>query len=580
MVKPAENKSNGGKRLNRRDALTRFGLLLAIIALVNVAGNFFYFRWDMTAEKRYSISKPSKEMLRNLKDEVTIKVYLTGELNAQLERLRKSTENMLKEFRSYGGAKIEYEFFDPMAIKDLSERKRVVTDLIQRGMAPTNSVSQSGGSKSENLVFPYALITYGGHEYPVNLLENQMGYDATEIINHSEILLEYKFANAIKKLSRYRPPRIGFIEGNGELNELETADLKQTLEGLQYEVKRLNLHTSVNIPERFDVVLIARPTIAFNEQDKFKIDQYVMRGGKVIWLMDGTNVSMDSVSLSPTGQMVEATDLNLDDQLFKYGARINGDVIQDIGLCDEIQLVVGKVGDAPQTQAFKWYYYPLLVSDNNHAIVRNLAPVVAHYASTIDTIHNPGISKTILLHTTQYSKALLAPTRVHFGILMSQPNPEYYKQPYLPVAVLLEGEFESVFKNRLSPEFLSAIDTIDKIKFIEKGSKNKMIVISDGDMVRNDIRSDSSVYQLGFNKFNGRQYANKEFMLNCIEYLIDDSGIFETRNKEVKVRLLDTVKANNERWFWQLVNIVLPIAVIVLFGFGFVFYRRYRYAKA
>ncbi len=579
MVEQKKDNKGGGKRLNRRDALVRFGLLLAIIVLANVVSNFFYFRWDMTAEKRYSISNPSKQLLRNLKDEVTIKVYLTGELNAQLERLRKSTENMLKEFRSYGGTKVEYEFFDPMAIKNLDERKKFMMDLIQRGMAPTNSVSQTKTSKSESLVFPYAMVAYGGREYPVNLLENQIGYDASEIINHSEILLEYKLINAIKKLSQYRPPRIGFVEGNGELNELETADLKQTLEGLQYEVKRLDLRTNVNIPERFDAVIVARPTIPFNEQDKFKLDQYVMRGGKIMWLMDGTNVSMDSVSLSAGGQNVEATDFNLDDQLFKYGARINGDVVQDIGLSDEIQLVVGKVGDAPQTQAFKWYYYPLLVADNNHAIVRNLGPVVAHFASTVDTIRNPGVKKTVLLHTTDYVKTQLAPTRVGFNILMGKPNPDYYKQPQLPVAVLLEGEFESVFKNRLSPEFLSAIDTIDKIKFIEKSPKSKMIVIGDGDMIRNDIRSDSSVYQLGFNKYNGRQYGNKEFLLNCLEYLIDDSGIFETRNKEVKVRLLDTVKANNERLMWQLLNLVLPVVVILLFALGFTFIRRRKYAS-
>ncbi|MFN8286978.1 MAG: gliding motility-associated ABC transporter substrate-binding protein GldG [Chitinophagales bacterium] len=578
MVNDKHEKQGKGKRLNRRDALMRLGLLLAIIILANVVSNFLYFRLDMTAEKRYSISKPSKELLRNLKDEVTIKVYLTGELNAQLERLRKSTENMLKEFRSYGGTKVEYEFFDPMSIKDLNERKKFMMDLIQRGMSPTNSVSQTKTSKSESLVFPYAMVAYGGKEYPVNLLENQIGYDATEIINHSEILLEYKLINAIKKLSQYRPPRIGFVEGNGELTELETADLKQTLEELQYEVKRIDLRTNVNIPERFDAVIVARPTIPFSEQDKFKLDQYVMRGGKVMWLMDGTNVRMDSVSMSPNGQNVEATDYNLDDQLFKYGARINGDIVQDIGLCDEIQLVVGKVGDAPQTQAFKWYYYPLLVSDNNHAVVRNLAPVVSHFASTVDTIRNPGVKKTILLHTTDYSKTQLSPTRVGFSILMGKPNPDYYKQPQLPVAVLLEGEFESVFKNRLSPEFLSAIDTIDKIKFVEKSPASKMIVIGDGDMIRNDTRSDSSVYQLGFNKYNGRLYANKEFLMNCLEYLIDDSGIFETRNKEVKVRLLDSVKANNERLKWQLLNLVLPVVIILLFAVGFNFLRRRKYA--
>ncbi len=576
-----KTKKGSARGLNKRDAWISLLLAVVIVVLLNVAGNFFYYRLDLTSEKRYSISAPTQRMLENLQDDITIKVYLTGELNAKLERLRKSTENMLKEFRSYGGRHVDYEFFDPMAIKDADERKKFVTDLMQRGMAPMNAMSQTSSSMSETVVFPFAVVRYGNREFPVNLLENQLGYSPDDIVNHSEILLEYKLANAINKLSMYRPPRIGFVEGNGELTPLQVTDLRQSLEALQYEVRTINLPEVASIPERFDAIVIAKPTIAFGKdgKDKYKIDQYIMRGGKVLWLLEGTNADMDSVNVNPSGQFAQPTDLNLDDMLFKYGVRINNDVIQDIALSDQIQMVVGKVDDRPQTKAYKWYYYPLLVSDNNQAIVRNLDPVAAYFASSIDTVKSPGIRKTVLLHTTDYAKAQLAPTRIHFGILMSKPNPEYYNQPKLPVAVLLEGSFTSAFKNWLTPETVAALDTVPDLKYIENGKPSKQIVIGDGDMIRNEIRSDSSVYQLGFNKFTNQRFANKDFLLNCIEYLTDASGIFETRNKEVKTRLLNTVKAQDEKLKWQLINLALPIGLTVLFGVLFYFVRRRKYAR-
>jgi ABC-2 type transport system permease protein len=264
--------------------------------------------------------------------------------------------------------------------------------------------------------------------------------------------------------------------------------------------------------------------------------------------------------------------------LFKYGVRVNTDVIQDITLCSQIPLVVGQMGSAPQTEMFPWYYFPLLVSDNNHAIVKNLDPVAAYFASSIDTVKNPGVRKTILLHTSDNAKTQLAPTRIHFGIIQGKPNPAYYNQPRLPVAVLLEGEFESVFKNRLSPQFLAASDTVKNLKYLDQSPKNKMIVISDGDVIRNEIRSDSSVYPLGFYMYTKQQFANKDFILNCIEYLVDSTGILETRNKEVKLRMLNPTKVEESKLYWQIVNVALPIGLIVVFGVGFNYYRRRKYA--
>jgi len=563
---------------NRGEAVLQLSLLLVILVLVNVISRLYYYRLDLTAEKRYSISKPTQNLVKNLKDEVTVKVYLDGDLNAGFTRLKESTRNLLNELRAYGGANIEYQFIDPMAVKNLDERKALITDLINRGLAPTNLMTKSKTGNKQQLIFPGAIVTYQGREVPVQLLENQIGYSPEQILNNSEILLEYRFANAIQKLIEYRAPSLAFIQGNGELSRMETADLRQTLTGLHYEVDDVDMARTYHIPARYQLIIIAKPETAFDERDKYKIDQFIMRGGKVLWLVDGTNASMDSLRLSPSGQFAIANDLNLEDMLFKYGVRVNTDVIQDITLCNQIPLVVGQMGGAPQTEMFPWYYFPLLVSDNNHAIVKNLDPVASFFASSIDTIKNPGIRKTILLHTSDNSKAQLAPTRIHFGILQSKPNPDYYKQPHLPVAVLLEGEFESVFKNRLSPQFLAASDTVKNLKYLEQSPKSKMIVISDGDIIRNEVRNDSSVYPLGYYMYTKQQFANKDFILNCIEYLVDTNGILETRNKDVKLRMLNPTRVEEERLYWQIVNVAVPIGLIVVFGIAFNYYRRRKYA--
>ena len=566
---------------NRREAIVRLILTIVILLLLNVVARLYYFRYDLTSEQRYSISKPTKEMVKNLKDIVTVKVYLDGDLNAGFTRLKESTRNLLNEFRAYGGKNIEFEFINPMAIQNLDERKAMMKDLIDRGLSPTNLTTKSKTESKQQLIFPGAIVTFAGREMPVPLLDNQIGYGPQEILNHSEIQLEYKFANAIQKLTQSRPTRVTFIQGHGELSQLETTDLRQTLEGMQFEVKDIDLPQTYYIPSSVDVIIIAKPHFGFDEKEKYKIDQFVMHGGRVLWLVDGTNANMDSLRVNRGMQFAIGNEnlFNLEDILFKYGVRINADVVSDINMCNPIPVVIGQMGGAPQTQMYPWYYYPLLVSDNNHAIIKNLDPVASFFPSSIDTVRNPGVTKTILLHTTENAKAQMTPTRVSIFITQSKPNPAYYNQPKIPVAVLLEGQFESVFKNRMSPDFLAASDTIPALKYVEQSKANKMIVISNGDVIRNELRSDSSFYPLGYYKFTKQQFANKDFILNCIQYLADDKGILETRNKEVKLRLLNTVKVEDEKLKWQLINILLPIILIVLFGVGFGAYRKRKYAR-
>lgn len=567
-----------GTAANRREALIKLGLLLIILLLINVAARFYYFRLDLTADKRYSLTQPTRQLVKNLKDEITIKVYLGGDLNAGFTRLKEATLNTLNELRAYGGKNIQYEFIDPMGIQNLDERKALISDLIQKGITPTNLTTKSKTESKEQLIFPGAIVIYAGKQVPVQLLENQVSFSPVEALNNSEMQLEYKFASAILKLTAYRSPRLAFIQGNNELEEVETGDLRQTLKKEQYDVKDIDLSQSFHIPSLVDVIIIAKPRTAFNEKDKYKIDQYIMHGGKALWLLDGTDANMDSLINETGSQFVIANDLGLEDMLFKYGVRVNTDLVQDIVRCNPIPLM-RRNGGPQQIEMTPWYFYPLLInSGNDQPIIKNLDPVASYFPSSIDTIKNPGVKKTILLHTSDNSKAQLAPTRVNLGILQSKPNPIYYNQQKIPVAVLLEGEFESVFRNRLSPESLAAFDTVADLKFIEKSAANKMIVISNGDIIRNDIRKDGTPYPLGYYRFTPNQsYANKDFIMNCIEYLMDKSGILEARNKEIKLRLLNPVKAQDEKLTWQLVNIVLPVTVIVLFGLAFNYYRRKRY---
>jgi ABC-2 type transport system permease protein len=573
MVKGLKRNMN-----NRRDAIFILVITMAILVLANMLSQYLYLRFDLTSEKKYSIMPSTQKMVKGLKDVVRIKVYLDGDMPASFKRLRQSTKDLLVELRVHGGKKIEFEFVDPVAGKNEGERKALLDELLSKGLAPANVQTGSANESKLTMVFPCAVAYYMGREFPIQLLENQIGYSQEDVLNNSAISLEYKFANAIQKLAIFQTPKIAFSTGHGEMDNIHLADIQQQLINLRYSVARLDIDQRYKIDDDFAALIIAKPTIPFDEKAKYKIDQYIMRGGKVIWLIDATTADFDSLKINLTGQFVVDRNLNLDDQLFKYGVRINTDLVQDISMCNPIPLRVGSMGNAPQVDLFPWYYFPLLIPDAKSPITKNLDPVASQFASSVDTIRNPGVSKTILLRTTDNSKAIMTPARVHFGILQQKPNPQYYNQPKLPVAVLLEGEFQSLYKNRMSADFLALGDSVKDLKFVDHSPASKMIVIADGDIIKNEVKNDSSAYPLGYYSVNRQTFANKDFMLNSIQYLIDKSGILETRNKEVKLRLLNKIRVQNEKTQWQLVNIALPILVVILFGVAFNYYRRKKYA--
>lgn len=564
----------------------RLIITLTILVLLNVVAARVYERFDLTTEKRFTLSGPVVSMLKNLDDVVYVKVYLEGEFPAGFKRLQSATEEMLYEFKNVSGGKLQYIFVNPSA-GDYETRNLLYKELYDKGLKPTNLKVKGDQESSTQIIFPGLLMRYRDQEVAVQLLESQVRLGPEQVLNNSIELLEYKLANGIKKVTQNEWPRIGIIQGQGELPPMYMADFLTTLQESRYQVKLVDLPGTLTLVNKFETIIIAQPTQTYTEKEKFKIDQFVMNGGRVLWLLDKTNASMDSMRGVPFF-MAQNLDVNLDDQLFRYGVRINQDLVQDLQN-NPIPLVVSET-NPPQTQLFPWPYFPVLTSYNTdqtveglpkpHVIAKNLDAVAAQFISTIDTIKVPGIEKTPLLFSSAHSKALMIPTRLHFGMLRAPLEEQTFNQKFLPVAYLLEGSFTSVFKNRLSAETMQVLqDSLDNVGFKESGSYSKMIVIADGDIIANEIGNDGQPYPLGYYPYTKQSFANRDLLLNCVEYLTDDVNLIGTRNREVKLRLLDKVKVKEEALLWQLLNTVVPVLAILLFGGVYYLVRRRRYAN-
>ena len=421
---------------------------------------------------------------------------------------------------------------------------------------------------------------------PLQLLIDQMGIESENVLNNSIQALEYNISNVIRKLSIKSKPKIAIIEGHGELNNYAMYDITSAL-SQYYQVERVRLDEKINkltnreisdttatkISNIYKAIIIAKPDSSFSEKDKFIIDQYVMYGGKILWLIDPVFASMDS--LKNTSQTVGITnELNLADQLFRYGVRLNTNLIMDISAL-QIPIVTGKVGNQPQTSFLPWYFFPIIMPTANHPIVKNLNAIKTEFVSSIDTIDN-GIKKTILLTSSKYSRLVNTPVIIDLAILRKEPEERLFNKPFQSVAVLLEGEFESNFSNRISTE----ISQSDKIGFLEKSKPTSMIVISDGDVIKSEFHySKGYPLPLGYDQYTGQMFGNKEFILNCMNYLCDDSGLITVRSRELKLRMLDKTKIEKSKIQWQVINVVLPVVIVILFGFLMAFLRKRRYTK-
>ena len=564
------------KKNLRKENIIHLIIVLVIILLVNYISSNAYFRLDLTSDKRYTLSDASVSILDSLDDYVYIEIYLDGDMPIGFQRMKKSTKELMEEFRVVAGKNIQYQFVNPSKSNNQSERNAIFQDLFDRGLKPTNVKDRDEeGGLAEKVLFPGAIISYKENETPVNLLVNNPGFSADVNLNKSIQTLEYEFINAIRKITTSKRKKVAFIEGQGELDEYNTGDITRALNEF-YDIDRVTIKDYVNILDPYDVVIIAGPTEPYTEKSKFILDQYIMNGGKVLWFVESVRVSMDSLSTG-SSTFVFYNDVNLNDQLFRYGVRVNPNVIQDIN-CAVIPVNTAIAGTQPKFTPAPWLYFPLLVAPDNNPVTRNLNMIKSEFPALIDTVgNNEEIKKQSLLFSSVNSRVLNVPLLVNLEQLKEQVDPSTFNQPFNSVAVSLKGNFESVFKNRSVNSFIS--DT--EFEFKEKSISTRMIVVSDADIIRNDVRHRPDgvfISPLGFDRYTQQTYGNKDFVMNAVHYLVDESGILNIRSREIKLRILDKARVKDERVKWQIINTVFPVLLVILFGVLLTFLRKRKYA--
>ena len=571
----------------RKNYSSLFFILLII--LTNILVSFTDFSLDLTADGKHSISEETIKTLEKVDDIVFIKVYLEGDFPAEFKHLHSEVLNLLSSFKTIADDNLEFEFINPNEGRNEKEKVDLYKQLVKQGLAPTDIEIKKAGSSINQIIFPGAIIYYKDKEIAVNFLKNSVTKNAGENINASVENLEFEFISAIYHISKTKTHRIAFLEGNGELSASEVYDITESVMqdndklSYHYTIDRFNIKefeidsntlqadisSQVKKLTSYKAIIIAKPTIAFNMLDKFIIDQYIMNGGKILWLIDGAKASMDSLQQNKSF-IATNNDLKLSDQLFKYGIRINANLIEDLR-STEIPIVTGYSNNIPQQSYFPWPYYPLLFSENNHPISKGLDAIKCDFASSIDTIKN-NINKTILLHSSKQSRISPTPAKVSLGILENPPPLTSFNKEKLPIAVLLEGEFESVFKNRILPKN-------QKLNFVSQSKKTQMIVVSDGDLIRNSVSNNGDIYPLGYDRFIKYTYpGNKKFIMNSIHFLCDETGLTQLKSKEIKLRLLDKEKIKNNKTFIQLINILLPLLILLIFAFIFTKMKKKKYA--
>lgn len=573
----------------RRNSFIQLFTGIGIIVLLNIIGSFAFYRLDLTAEKRYTLSPSTRKMLKELDDIVYFKVYLDGEFPAGFKRLQNETREMLNQFRAYSD-NIQFEFIDPTTGKSKKELEAIYTQLAQIGLNATDLQVKEKDGMTRKIIFPGAVVSYREKELPLDLLLTQVGTPPEEVLNNSVQALEFGLSNIIRKLTIDQKPKIAFIDGHGELKPEFTASIEAALSEY-YQVEHVRIDgklsaltqrmpqakdsTKYVIKNKYKAIIIAKPDSAFskNERDKFIIDQFIMRGGKVLWMIDPVKASMDSLVSKPES-VVLTNELNIDDMLFNYGARINSNLIVDMNALP-IPVVIDNKGNQ---KMIPWIFFPVLIPTSNHPIVRNLNAIKTEFVSSIDTLDTPGIKKNILLSTSRYSRVLNTPVIVSLSFLYQQPDITQFNQPYQPTAVLLEGEFTSLFYGRVPIE----ISESPEVGFIEKSEPTAMIVVADGDVIKNQLQPGTvspAPLPLGYDKYTGQQFGNKDFVLNAMNYLCDDSGLLSVRSREVKLRSLDKAKVEKDRTMWQIINTVIPVLLVILFAVGQTYYRKRKYTK-
>lgn len=550
-------------------------LLLLIIGLNSSVQNHF-IRLDLTADKRYSLADVSKAYLKKIDKPVEVRVYLTGELNPGFERLKRAVEDMLSEFNVYSNNKLHFSFPEPGKIKDKATYDKLKKEIEDLGLAHINVIEEGkNGERKQKPVFPWAVIEANGRRYPVRLLVNIPGNSGEENLNSSIETLEYNLMDGLRIVSSSNIRKIAFLEGHNELPEDEVYDITEAL-SKYFQVDRGALGNTAGILDDYELLIVAHPKRTFSEQDKYILDQYLMQGGKLLWLADGVRISVDSLASSPQTVALR-NELNVEDMLFTYGVRINSNLVQDLQ-CALYPVNYANPGEKPDFKPTPWYYSPLLFQAAAHPITRGLSPIKSEFCSTVDTISTTTLKKRTLLLTSGSSNVYQAPVPVDLNIVAASATSNNFKQQSQAIAVLVEGTFPSVFRNRNEPKGIS-----NPKPPLKSSKSTAIIVIGDGDIIRNDVDGTGTpkrIYPLGYDRFTAQNlFSNRDFILNCVNYLTDDTGWMSLRSKKIALRLLSKKEANENRLNWQLINILLPLFLLFLMGILFLLLRKRRYAK-
>jgi len=557
--------------------------LLGVLLLINLGAARLHYRLDLTHEKRYTLSAPTKALLRHLDDDIQVDFFLQGDLKAGFRKLSKSTQELLQEFNEYADGKIRVRVTDPLAGLDDTAKMQMLDSLQRMGIQPKTQVAQSkkGDEQSQRIILPGALLHYKDKVFPVDLLKgvqvNGQGQPEEQLYSNAETLLEYKFGSAIDKVTRKQAPTVGYVVGNGEPVDYSVYNLIEDIRA-NYRFGIVKLDSMPVIPQEFNALVIVKPAKKFTDREKLALDQYVLHGGQVIWAVDILHAEMDSLRLDRE-TLAYDRGLELEDLFFKYGVRVKQDLVEDMQAAS-LNLVVGMNGDKPDMRLLPWPYFPLLNGSLTHPISKNLDPVYSRFANSIDTVKAPGIQKTVLLQTSANGRVVSTPAVISFESAKQANDPRAFNTPNIPVAYLLEGKFSSLFAGRIGTAVADSLANIYKQPFLAAAEKpSRVIVIGDADLVMNDVvQQGQQPLQMGYNKDINYRFANEDFIENCLEYLTNPSGILETRSKDFTLRLLDPAKVESDRPFWQFINIGLPILLVIAGGYLYQFLRKRKYA--
>lgn len=541
---------------------------LGVLIILNVIGSFLYQRFDLTEDSRFTLSQPAVEAVNTFENPVIVDILLDGNIPSEFAKLKSETIQLVKTFASIN-SNIKFNVVNPL--EDAPQSQQTILDLERIGLKPASVRIEENGKVSQEMVFPWAMVNYNDQTVKVPLLKNKLGATAEERINNSVQQLEYAFADAFTKLSINQKKRIAVIKGNGQLDDIYIADYLTSIRDY-YNLGIITLDSvasdAQNVLDQlkgFDLALIAKPTEAFTDQEKYVLDQYMVSGGKSIWLIDQVAMEVDSIFSGGGKALAIPRELNLKDLFFKYGVRINPVLVNDLYFT-QIVLASGEGNDS-QYNPVPWYYNPMVFSKNSHPINSNIEAVRYQFANSIDLLDN-GYNKTVLLQSSPLSKVEGAPKQIGLDVLNTPPDRKSYTNGNQPLAVLIEGQFTSAYKNRVKPIKLNNTS--------EEGVANKMIVIADGDLIKNQLRNGQPL-ELGYDKWTNSFYGNKEFLINCTNFLLDDTGLINIRNKKVTIPLMDVEKVAEKRTKWQLLNIGLPVVLTLMFGLGFSYYRKQKY---